>query len=214
MSAHAARSMARCAVLAALFALPGISAVTSATPAPKPAKHHLISIRDSPGYVPLHDPDSLDEVHGRRLHAPAVQMTFHGGATSLDGLGRAMCHALHTGVPDSMLAQCVRSDEFRVILWPEFPQSRPATGLRWDDAWVILWGRLNGGSVSAVREHEDHVWEFQKLEYTKKVPYRNFALYNGVRVTAKSDEGRIETFTFVRSIAERKGRFKVYSIRD
>ena len=214
MDARMARALLRYAFLAALLALPRFSVAASPTPAPPPPSGRLPSIRDSPGYVPLHDPDSLDEALGRRRNAPAVQMEFHGGARSLEELGRSVCRALHTGVPDSMLARCVKSDEFRVILWPEFPQSRPATGLRWDDAWMILWARLNGGSVSSVREFEDHDWEFTKLEYAKRVPYRNFRLYNGIRITAKSDEGQVETFTFVRSIAERKGRFKVYSMRD
>ena len=164
--------------------------------------------------MPLNDPDSLDEALGRRHNAQKVQMEFHGGPTSLTLLGKAVCRALHTGVPDSMLALCVKSDEFRVILWPEFPQSRPATGLRWDDAWVILWGRLNGGSVSSVREYEDHYYEFVKIEYRSLMPYRNFRLYNGITITAKSDEGKIVSFEFIRSIAERKGRFKIYSMRD
>jgi len=199
------------AVALLAFAPPARSA---ADPPGHPPAGHLVSVRDSPGYVPLHDPDSLAEVLGRRPDAPRVPMTFRGGERSLDALGRAVCHALHTGVPDSMLALCVRSDEFRVILWPEFPQSRPATGLRWDDAWVILWGRLNGGSVSSVREYEDHTRQFLRLEYTKMVPYRNFRLYNGVTIVAKNDEGRIEEITFIRSIAERRGRFKIYSMRD
>jgi hypothetical protein len=172
------------------------------------------SIRDSPGYLPLHDPDSLDEVLGRRRNAPRVKMEFEGGARSLDDLGRAICRALHSAVPDSMLALCVRSEEFRVILWPEFPQSRPATGLRWDDAWQIVWGHLNGGSVGSVREYQDHYHEFIRIEAGPVAAYRNFRLHNKVTITAKSDEGRIETFTFVRSIAERRGRYKIFSLRD
>jgi hypothetical protein len=194
---------------AALFTLTARAAQAKA-----PSTGHLISVRDSPGYVPLHDPDSLAEALGRRPNAPRVQMEFHGGPRSLDELGRAVCHALHTGAPDSMLALCVKSDEFRVILWPEFPQSRPATGLHWDDAWMILWARLNGGSIQAVREFGDHYWELVRLEYAAVVPYKNFRLYNGITVTVKNDEGEVSRFTFIRSIAQRKGRFKIYSMRD
>jgi hypothetical protein len=201
------------AIVAVLIAFSSLTAAAT-TPVAPPASPAPPSVRDSPGYVPLHDPDSLDEILGRRRNAPRVKMEFQGGSPSLDELGRSVCRALHTTVPDSMLALCVKSDEFRVILWPEFPQSRPATGLRWDDAWPILWGRLNGGSVSSVREFQDHYHQFIKLEYAAMVPYRNFRLYNGITITAKDDEGRIEKFTFIRSIAERKGRFKIYSMRD
>src|SRR5260221_10332674 len=99
--------------------------IAGGTPVPPAAPaRHLVSVRDSPGYVPLVDPDSLAEKLGRRPSAKLVKETFAGGGTSLDGLARLVCRALHQDDPDSMLALCVTSAEFRTILWPEFPQSR------------------------------------------------------------------------------------------
>jgi hypothetical protein len=207
------QARATAALVVALLASRPAAAATS--PANTGTTQHLVSVRDSPGYVPLHDPDSLAETLGRRPDAPIVSTPFDGGSRSLEALARAVCGALHTNSPDSLLRLCVRSDEFRVILWPEFPQSRPATGLRWDDAWPVLWGRLNGGSVSATRELGGHVYTFQKLERTAAtVSYKNFKLHNGITIVAKDDEGGIQRFTFIRSIAERKGRFKLYSMSD
>jgi hypothetical protein len=201
---------------ALLLVLAGVgSAFAAAAPADSTAPKHLVSVRDSPGYVPLNDPDSLAEKLGRRPNAPYVSMPFEGGARSAEDLARTVCGALHTFAPDSMLRLCVSQEEFRVILWPEFPQSRPATGLRWDDAWPVLWGRLNGGSISATRELGGHVYTFQKLERTAPtVSYRNFKLHNGIVIVAKDDEGNVKRFTFVRSFAERRGRFKIYSMYD
>ena len=54
------------------------------------------SVHDSPGYVPLVDPDSAAERLGRRPVAPLVDMPFTGGARSVDALGRAVCGAYHT----------------------------------------------------------------------------------------------------------------------
>ena len=56
-----------------------------------------------------------------------------------------MCRALHRQDRDSLLALCVNEREFREVLWNEFPQSRPATGLKWDDAWRTLTVRLLSG---------------------------------------------------------------------
>jgi hypothetical protein len=53
-------------------------------------------VHDSPGYVPLVDPDSAAERLGRRPVAPLVDMPFTGGARSVDALGRAVCGAYHT----------------------------------------------------------------------------------------------------------------------
>jgi hypothetical protein len=173
------------------------------------------SVRDTPGYVPLADPDSAAERLGRRPNAPLVSMPFHDGAKSLEALGRAVCGALHGDTPDSLLRLCVSEQEFRVILWPEFPQSRPATGLRWDDAWPVLWGRLNGGSVSAVRESGSRVYALLRVEQTgPTTEYRNFKLHPGFVIVARDDEGHEQRFDWIRSVAERKGRFKIYSMRD
>lgn len=171
-------------------------------------------VRNSPGYTPLVDPDSMDAIAGRRLHAPLVDKPFRGGAASLEELGDDICYALHTGVPDSLLALCVKSDEFREILWPEFPNSRPVTGLHWDDGWQFLFGHLNGGSVAAVREFGNDRWIFTGLRYASVDEYRNFKLYRNVTIAATSEAGTTREFTFVRSIVERLGRFKVYSLRD
>ena len=44
--------------------------------------------------------------------------------------------------------------------------------------------------------------------------YKNFKLHNGITIVAKDDEGKTHRFPFIRSIAERKGRFKIYSMAD
>jgi len=188
-------------------------ATQPATPAPEP--HRLVSVKDSPGYVPLADPDSMAEKLGRRPDAKLVALPFTGGARSMDALARAICGAFHAESVDSMLALCVNSAEFRDILWPEFPQSRPATGIRWDDAWQILWGRLNGGSVASVREYGGHVYTLVRVERTAAtVDYKNFKLHNGITLVLKDDEGQETRLSWIRSVAERKGRFKIYSMSD
>ncbi|HXJ68104.1 MAG TPA: hypothetical protein VNM39_04310 [Verrucomicrobiae bacterium] len=188
-------------------------ATQPATPAPEPRP--LVSVKDSPGYVPLADPDSMAEKLGRRPDAKVVNLPFTGGARSMDALARAVCGAFHAESVDSMLALCVNSAEFREILWPEFPQSRPATGIRWDDAWQILWGRLNGGSVASVREYGGHVYTLVRVERTAAtVEYKNFKLHNGVTLVLKDDEGQVKRLSWIRSVAERKGRFKIYSMSD
>lgn len=180
------------------------------TPASKP----LVSVKDSPGYIPLRDPDSLADKLGRRPSAPYVSMPFMGGERSLEALGRAVCGALHRESPDSMFKLCLNADEFRIILWPEFPQSRPVTGLVWSDGWQVLQGRLNGGSIAFARDFGGHVYTLVKVESSATKNYKNFKLHNGIVIVAKDDEGKTHRFPFIRSIAERKGRFKIYSMAD
>jgi hypothetical protein len=201
--------------VAAICALAALLARAHPAVASVPPPERRPDVRHTPGYVPLVDPDSAAERLGRRPNAPLVSMPFRVGARSLDALGRAVCGALHGDTPDSLLRLCVDEREFRDILWPEFPQSRPATGLRWEDAWPVLWGRLNGGSVSATRELASHVYTLLRVERTATTRrFRNFRLHEGLVLVVKDEEGREQRFDWIRAVAERRGRFKIYSMRD
>jgi len=185
------------------------TAPTAQTPAGPP------SIKDSPGYVPLYDPESASVVIGRRLNAPKVSLSFRGGTRSLDDMGRAVCQALEYGQPDSLHKLCINEEEFRVIMWREFPQSRPVTGLTWEDAWRVLAVRLVSGSRGAASDHGGRHWKFVGFERTDTTAlYKNFKLHNGLILVAKNDEGEVERWGWLRSVAERNGVFKIYSMRD
>ena len=198
-----------CSAMALVRTSVAQSAATPPESTPRP------SIKDSPGYIPLVDPESTSVVVGRRLNAPAVSLPFTGGTRSLDDLGRAVCAALQTHNPDSLHDLCISDEEFRVIMWREFPQSRPVTGLQWDDAWRVLDVRLISGSRGATGDHGGRRYEFVRFERTDTTAvYRNFKLHNGLVLVARTPEGELERWGWLRSVAERKGRFKIYSMRD
>jgi hypothetical protein len=178
-----------------------------------PPRH--ASVRDSPGWYPSVDPESLSVVIGRRLNAPVVSKPFRGGARSLDDLGRRVCRALHHSDVDSLSRLCVTEDEFRDILWREFPQSRPATGLTWQDGWSSLFMRLSGGCRGAIQDFGGRYYEFLRFEGARSTArYRNFTLHSGLILVARDDTGETQRFTWLRSVAERKGVFKIYSTND
>ncbi len=194
---------------AALAATPRASSRPAAAPtAPR------YRLEDSPGWYPIVDPESTAVTLGRRANAPLVSRPFAGGARSLDELGRLACRALHHSDRDSLLALCVCDDEFRDIMWREFPQSRPITGLTWEDGWTSLDQRLRSGVSGAVGDHGGQDWTFLALESDSTALYRNFRLHLRVRLMAIDDEGRTIRMTWLRAIAERKGRFKIYSTDD
>jgi len=127
----------------------------------------------------------------------------------------AVCGALHTSEPDSMLRLCVRQEEFRVILWHEFPQSRPATGLQWEDAWNIMGMRLQTGCSGAVNDLGGRYLQFVRFESADTtMRFKNFKLHRGLTLVARNDEGGEERMTWLRSVAERKGSFKIFGVDD
>jgi len=184
----------------------------SATPAPT-EKHG--SVTREPGYYPPNDPESSSVRIGRRVNAPLVKTPFIGGARSLNELGRMVCHALDYEKADTLFSLAVREDEFRDILWPEFPMSRPATGITWQDGWLFLYGRNHQGSAQAIRDYGGHVYQFVRFDrYDSTMHYRNFSLHKGLILVARDDMGNIQEFRWLRAAVERKGRFKIYSMSD
>lgn len=205
-------------LLAGLWAGTVGAAVAGAPAAGRPdtaATPRRYSIKDSPGYVPLVDPESLSVTRGRRLNAPAVRQPFRGGTRSLDALGRAVCRAIHHRDADSLRKLCIDEDEFRGILWREFPQSRPVTGLTWEDAWRVLDIRLMGGCNGAIQDLGGRYYEFLRVERADTTAlYRNFKLHNGLILVVRNDQGETERWGWLRSVAERRGVFKIYSTTD
>jgi hypothetical protein len=172
-------------------------------------------LRDAPGYRPAADRDSASVRLGRRLDAPLVDLRFRDGARSLDDLGRRLVHAIHHTSADSLRRLCLTREEFAVVLWREFPESRPATGLTADDAWFLLDGRLRGGVSKILNELGGQHLEFLRWERTAPVrPYKNFRLHNGLVLVVRDEQGQEARLTHVRAVAERHGAFKLQSLRD
>jgi hypothetical protein len=161
------------------------------------------------------DPESTSVTLGRRPNAPVVSARFHGGCRSLEELGRAVVWTLHHSDADSLRRLCVDRREFSEILWPEFPESRPATGLTADDGWGVLDRRFMGGVRGAIDEYGGRPLVFRRIEvYHGTKTYRNFRIHNGLRIVATNESGGEEQVLFVRAAAERKGRFKIESTTD
>jgi len=172
-------------------------------------------LKNAPGYYPPADPESMSVVIGRRLKASAVKASFQGGTRSLDDLGRAVCWALHHSNRDSLARLCVTAEELERIMWREFPQSRPATGLTVEDAWLLLGNRNTGGISRALQDHAGRHVRFVRWERGETVAtYRNFRLHHRLSLVVLNEQGAEERLDVVRSVAERRGTFKLYSMKD
>jgi hypothetical protein len=133
----------------------------------------------------------------------------------MEALGRAILWALHHADRDSLRRLCVDEGEFARILWREFPQSRPATGLRWEDAYYLLFQRNLGGISRAIGEHGGRPLQFVRWDRADTVArYRNFRMHNGLALVVRDENGAEERLDLVRAAVERKGRYKLYALRD
>ena len=201
------------AVLGLAVAMPGAlhgredSVAARPGSAPKPSKELAAARR-------AHEVDSISAVLGRRIDAPLVHKPFQGGARSLDELGRTVCWVLHHRAADSLYKLCINEEEMRDLLWPEMPQSK-GTGLTAADAWEFVYMRLKSGTSDAIGEFGGRHYEFLRWERNGTLkPYRNFKVHNGMVLVARRDDGDTLKMHWLRAVAERKGRFKIQSVRD
>jgi hypothetical protein len=197
-------------LLALAVIAPATGGAADRAAAPPPAS----SVRDSPGWYPPADAESLAVSTGRRA-APRIDLPFSGGAASLEGLGRAVVAALNAADRDSLWKLCVTEREFTLILWPEFPDSRPVTRATAEDAWFFLSRRLNAGVGALLDEFGGDSLEFVVVE-RRGAPeeYRNFRLHDGVSIRVRRPGRDAESIEIVRTVAERRSRFKIYSTKD
>jgi hypothetical protein len=170
-------------------------------------------LTNEPGYVPPVDPDSAAVRTGHRA-APLVSQRFTGGAKSLDALARAILAASASGDRAALAKMCVTKSEFANILWPEFPQSRPVTGATADDGWYFLKRRNEGGLGRLLGDWKETKLTFVKIEQGTNDRYRNFRLHRGLTIVARTPEGETVRLDDLRTVAERKGVYKIYSMKD
>lgn len=188
-----------------------VSAIPGSPPSPRRPRSPLES---SPGYVPPNDPESLSVLTGRR-EAPLVDMEFVGGASSLAELAAGLIAALNARDERALHALRVTRPEFEVILWREFPQSRPITNITADDAWSLSTSNSLAGASRVVGLFGGRNLELLGVESGPPDAYRNFTLHRGFVIQARDPAtGEQLRLRFASTAAERKGRFKALIFKD
>jgi hypothetical protein len=173
------------------------------------------SIRDLPGWVPPADPESASVRIGRRLNAPVVDIPYTNGLGSVDEVAQTFVKAICAGDADTLYNLCITYDELKDIMWLEFPQSRPITNLTADDAWMFLNARNTSGINSACKDYLGRDLRLLRVERRDTVMvFKNFNLHRGLTLVVENERGEEEKITNLRTVAERKGVYKIYSMKD
>ncbi len=183
-------------------------------PGVAPAATPRSVLTGEPGYVAPVDPDSGAVRTGRRA-AGDVAQRFKGGSPSLDALARTILLAAAKGDRKRLSGLCLTHDEFAAILWPEFPQGRPVTGATANDGWYFLERRNLGGVSRLLGDWQGRALTLVRIERAGPAErYRNFRLHRGLTIVAREAGGREVRIDDLRTVAERKGVYKIYSMRD
>lgn len=168
----------------------------------------------SPGYYAPADPESSSVRLGRR-HARTVRLQLTDGARSLTDLAQMLIAGLEARSERALHARRLTRNEFEVICWPEFPESRPITRITAQDAWELSDPTSRAGASRALSAYGGRPLSLIRVRAAIREPYRNFVLHRGVVIEARDEQsGAIVSLTFAPSVVERKGVFKVLMYKD
>ena len=102
--------------------------------------------------------------------------------------------------------------EFRTVVWPELPSSRPERGLPFD----YVWGDLHQKSANAMRRlidrHGGKRYSLVGLEFDgQTTPYETYRVHRETVLAVRDEAGGQQELALFGSILERDGEFKLFS---
>jgi len=139
---------------------------------------------------------------------PPLSQTF--GSAEL--AARAVLDGMAARNADALLDLAVDEHEFRQVVWPELPASRPVTGLPVEYAW----GRLRLTSRSrlsmTLAEHGGHHYELVAVKFRGETTrHQTFSVHRQTELVVRDASGATQTVRLFGSLLERDGQWKIFS---
>ena len=161
-----------------------------------------------------YDPEWRSMVTGRREAGP-VSTPFTGGAHSLEALLEEVVASVQAKDVQRLHALRLDGKEYAEICWPEFPQSRPYVKIPVEEAWSMHSAKCFSGTEQALIEYGGRALALQSISVGTVEAYRNFKLHRGLKLEVR-DLGSQEVFTWswVKTVAERDGLYKIFTYAD
>lgn len=138
--------------------------------------------------------------------------TLAHGLDSPEAVARAVVQALAAGDARALDGLAVTEAEFRHVVWPKLPTSRPERNMPWDYVWQDLHGKSVAQATARLRGWQDRGFEVVRVEFTgERTDYGTFRVWRKSVLTLKDREGREQRGRLFGSIIEQDGRYKVFS---
>lgn len=102
--------------------------------------------------------------------------------------------------------------EFRDLVWPKLPASRPERNLPLDYVWKDLAAKSDANLRARLAGWQDRGFVLVSLTFNGGVEnYGTFAVHRDTVLLLRDGDGKEQTGRLFGSIIEHKGRFKVFS---
>jgi hypothetical protein len=160
------------------------------------------------------DPENDAVKRGYRI-VPKHDRTFEtGGAASLEDVVNLVVSGIDRADGKQLDQAAVTYGDFRTLLWPEFPQSRPAAHVPVSEAWEFLRNRHMASFNRSAGEFHGKGLKVTSIKVGKVKEFSNFRLHDDIQVAVEDATGNSMMFPMIRTIVECHGRYKLYSTRD
>jgi len=132
---------------------------------------------------------------------------------SPEALARTVLTAVAERDTETLLELSVSGAEFRKVVWPELPSSRPEVNLSVDYAWGDLNTKSRSYLASTLSEFGGRRLELVAIDFTgESTSYRTFSVHRHSVLTVRADgQAATERVRLFGSVLERDGRFKLFS---
>lgn len=168
-----------------------------------------------PSYKAGADDPELDSVkRGRRLVSRHDRGLDLGGSPSMEDLVQMVATGIDLADGEMLARSAITAHDFSDILWPEFPQSRPAANGSVSSAWFLIRSELVSTWNRAAGEYRGRGLKVVDVKVGPVDEYINFRIHNDMQVTVVDAGGNALPLPLVESVVECRGRFKLYSTRD
>lgn len=128
----------------------------------------------------------------------------------------AVAHAVVLGLTardaGALRAIALTEDEFRRLVWPKLPTSRPERNIPWDYVWKDLAGKSRMQLQARLNEWHDRGFTVVGVSYAgETTDYETFRVHRATEVTLRDSDGHETKGRLFGSLIEQHGRYKVFS---
>jgi hypothetical protein len=147
---------------------------------------------------------------GAAACGPSVRLTHT--FESPEAVARAVLSGLATRDAEILSTLAVTEDEFRYLVWPKLPTSRPGRNIPWDYAWKDLHSKSRLQLLGRTREWRDQGFELVRIRFQgETTDYETYRIYRKSVLTVRDRTGQETQVRLFGSLIEQNGRYKVFS---
>lgn len=144
--------------------------------------------------------------------APTASSTLSNTFATPEALAQSVLGALAASDKTKLQSLALSESEFRTLVWPELPTSRPERGVPFEYAWGQMKQRSDGSLSNTFQRYAGKRLTFVRVGATgESTQYKTFLVMRDSEIVATDESGRDLVVRLFGSMMVKDGRYKVFS---